>query len=384
MSSRDIFVRIKANTVTVGRVLEKIVSSIEGFRVQTPTDGRRSDLLILEVGDDVEKEIQVISSLAASNLAGEIFLTSRKPEPTLLVRAMQLGTREFFTQPLEEKAVAEALERFKGRVEASGTRRPVKLGRIVNVVGSKGGVGTTTLAVNLAVSSAENKGAGSVALLDMNMAFGEVPLFLGIKPGYTWGQVAKNISRLDSTFLLSTTFKHDSGVHVLPSPGSLNGHSAPTPEVIQRVLALMKNTFHFIVIDGGQSFDATSLKTAPICDSILLVSQLNLPCLSNTKNLLKALSDAGIGSGDRVKLVINRHLRGADMSVKEAEQIIGKEVFWVVPNDYKTTMSAINQGKALREISNKAAVTKSVEDLALALLGQEVPEEKRRWRVFRQ
>lgn len=383
MSNRDLFVRIKAKTVTVGKVFEKIVSSVEGFRVQTQTDGRRSDLLILEVGDDVDKELDVIGSLATSNVAGEIFLTSKQPDSILLVRAMQLGTREFFTQPLEEKAIAAALERFKGRVEASGMKRPAKLGQMVNVIGSKGGVGTTTLAVNLAVSMAENKGAGSVALLDMNMVFGEVPLFLGIKPGYTWGQMAKNVSRLDSTFLLSTTFKHDCGLHVLPSPGSLNGHSAPTPETIQRVLVLMKNTFHFIVIDGGQSFDATSLKMVPICDSILLVSQLNLPCLANTKNLLKVLSDSGMGSSDRVKLVINRHLRGADMSVKEAEQIIGKEVFWVVPNDYKTTMSAINQGKALREVSNKAAVTKSVEDLALALFGEEVPEETRRWKVFK-
>ncbi len=102
-------------------------------------------------------------------------------------------------------------------------------------MGAKGGVGTTTLAVNLAMTLAGKKEAGSVALVDLNMVFGEIPLFLSLTPAYHWGQLVENINRLDNTFLLNVMTPHKSGVHILPSTSHLNGHPPLTPQILDRI-----------------------------------------------------------------------------------------------------------------------------------------------------
>ena len=126
-----------------------------------------------------------------------------------------------------------------------------KEGKIVNVIGSKGGVGTTTIAVNLAVSLAEKKSIQSVALVDMNLLFGDIPLFLEIEPKYNWSEITNSISRLDDTFLKNILSVDTSGVCVLPSPSYLSDQNVVTSEIMKRFLILMRRTFDFIIIDGG-------------------------------------------------------------------------------------------------------------------------------------
>ena len=125
----------------------------------------------------------------------------------------------------------------------TGASHVEPFGQVVHVIGSKGGVGTTTIAVNLAVSLAESAHLLSVALVDMNTLFGEIPLFMDIRPEHHWGEVEKNICRLDSHFLMNILVKHASGVYVLSSPGHLDSHQAAMPEVITQLLGFMTKVF---------------------------------------------------------------------------------------------------------------------------------------------
>jgi pilus assembly protein CpaE len=388
MANQNAYVKIKVGSAQILRQLETAVASIEGLEVQNGGDGRRTDLLIFEVGNNLQKEFEIVRTLLSSSAVTEVFVTARKTDPALLLQTMKAGIREFLSQPLNETEVREALEGFRKRMQASGAKKPLKFGQIINVIGSKGGVGTTTVAVNLAAGLAEGRGAGSVALVDMNRVFGEVPLFLGLKAGYHWGEIVKNIDRLDATFLISAMSKHNSGLCILPSPSSLENGSATTPEIMQRLLTLMKRTFDLVIVDGGQSFDTSSLKVIEMSDVVVVVSLLNLPCLSNTKNLLNMFYDSNIAQKDRVRLLINRNLEtSSELSVKDAAEITHTPVFWSIPNDYRTTMSAINQGKTLQTVSPKAPITRGVQGLAAALLGvevkQEVTEERKTWNLFR-
>jgi pilus assembly protein CpaE len=387
MANHNAYVKIKVGSAQILRQLETAVASVDGLQLQNGGDNRHIDLLIFEIGNNLQKEFEVVQSLLASRAVTEVFVTARKADPALLLQTMKAGIREFLSQPLDETEVREALEGFKKRVQASGAKKPLKFGQIINVIGSKGGVGTTTVAVNLAAGLAEDRGAGSVALVDMNRVFGEVPLFLGLKAGYHWGEIVKNIDRLDATFLLSAMSKHTSGLSILPSPSSLDDGSAASPEIMQRLLTLMKRTFDLVIVDGGQSFDTSSLKLIEISDVVVVVSLLNLPCLSNTKNLLNMFYNLNIAQRDRIRLLINRNLETAELSVKDAAEITHTPVFWSIPNDYRTTMSAINQGKTLQAVSPKAPITKGLQGLAAALAGvevkQEVTEERKGWNPFR-
>ena len=383
MSNNAVQVKVETKDQNLAKELENIIRSVEGFDVQRADDTRQADLLIFELGDDVDKDFQLIHSLLDINAIGEVFYTSRHSDPAVLVQAMRTGGKEFFSQPIKEKEVRQALENFRERKEKAKHKEPVKIGQIIELIGSKGGVGTTTVAVNLAVSLAEMKSAPSVALIDRNTLFGEVPLFLEIKPNYHWGEITKNISRLDSTFLMNVLTKHSSGVYVLPSPASLNGHDPATPEIMGHLLSLMQRMFDFVVIDGGQSLDDTSLKIVEMSDTVLLISILSLPCLSNTKRLLNSFYTLGYLSKEQIKIVINRHLKNPEISVKDSEAAIDAKIFWTIPNDYRRTLSAINQGKTLSESASNAPITKSVRELAYALSNREEKQEKKGWRFLK-
>jgi pilus assembly protein CpaE len=383
MPNNTVHVKVETKDPDLGRELEDIIRSVEGFSVQSSDDGSRADLLIFELGDDTEQDFQVIHSLLDVDAIADVFYTSRYSDPAVLVQAMRTGGKEFFSQPIKEKEVRQALENLREKRDKARIKEPVNIGQIIELLGSKGGVGTTTVAVNLAVGLAEMTGAHSVALIDRNTLFGEVPLFLEIKPNYHWGEITKNISRLDPTFLMNILSKHPSGVYVLPSPASLNGHDPATPEIMEHLLSLMQRMFDFVVIDGGQSLDETSLKILQMSDIVLLVSILSLPCLANTKKLLKSFHVLGYPLRERIKVVINRHLKNPEISLKDSEVAIDKEIFWTIPNDYRRTLSAINQGKPLSESASKAPITKSMRELACALSKREEKQEKKGWRFLK-
>jgi pilus assembly protein CpaE len=118
-------------------------------------------------------------------------------------------------------------------------------------------------------------------------------------------------------------------------------------------------------------------------DEVLLVSVMSLPCLTNTKKLLDSFNVLGYPPLDRVNIVVNRYMKNSEITTKDAGENIHKKIFWTLPNDYQATMSAINNGKPLLQISPKASITRSIRELALVLTGQEdVEEKKNRWRLF--
>ena len=384
MTDKKFLVHVKVENRQVRKRLEEIIQSDPALRVQAFDKTRRPDLVIYEMGDDTERDFQVLQSLMNSDALGEVFLTSDRTDSQLLLKAMRMGVKEFLLQPLNEQEVRQALAGFKARSgQASGHTVPGKLGRIISIMGSKGGVGTTTVAVNLAVSLAETKAKQSVALVDLNAVVGEIPLFLAVRPSYHWGEIMQNIGRLDSAFLMNIMVRHGSGLYVLPSPSKLNGYPVATPDTMQRVLNVLRDMFDVVVIDGGQSMDSAYLKVIEMSDALLIISILSLPCLHNTHNLLQSLKGLSILPQDRMRVVINRYLKRSDISIPEAQESIKQEIFWSIPNDYKATMSAINQGKPLSQVVSKAPVTRSISEMAEYLLREDNEDTTKRPKRFR-
>jgi pilus assembly protein CpaE len=148
---------------------------------------------------------------------------------------------------------------------------------------------------------------------------------------------------------------------------------------MKRLLALMKQMFDYIIIDAGQSTDDTSIKVLEVSDMLMLITILSLPCLANTNKLLRSLTDMGYVPKDKINVVLNRYIKKGDISLNDAESGIGKELFWVVPNDYDTSMSAINSGKPLLNMAPGAAITKSFIEMARALNDPEAGKPKKKW-----
>jgi pilus assembly protein CpaE len=383
MSGNVIRVKIQVEENDLKSALEKTITSTEGFSVQSQDDSRPSDLLIFEMGGDPKTELDLIHSLLDVGAAGEVFLISQSSDPQVLLRALRTGVKEFFSPAVEHNQVKEALVKLRESKQKKKGHELSKVGQIIDVIGCKGGVGTTTVAVNLAVSLAETKGSPSVALVDRNTLFGEIPLFLEVQPQYHLGEITKDISRLDSTFLMNALSKHSSGVYVLPAQTSINSYPDMTPEVMEELLSLMQKMFDFVIIDGGQSLNKTSLKVSKMSDLIFLISVLSLPCLANTNKLLKAFEHQGYPSREQIRVVMNRCLKNSDISLKDAESSLDQTIFWTIPNDYRITLSAINHGKPLGQLAAKAQVTKNIRNLAHTLTETKEESGSRIWSFFR-
>ncbi|HKJ32082.1 MAG TPA: hypothetical protein VKA34_09655, partial [Balneolales bacterium] len=155
-----------------------------------------------------------------------------------------------------------------------------------------------------------------------------------------------------------------------------------TPVIVQHMLNFMQKMFDFIIVDGGQSLYETSLKVLEMSDTVLLISILSLPCLSNTNKLLRSFNDLGFFKNDAIKIVINRYMKNSEITLKDAKAAIKKDILWTIPNDYRSTISAINQGKSLSQIAPKAAITESFGHFAELLSKGEVQQKKGRKRFF--
>jgi len=375
--------RLAINDQVLRNRIEELLGKVGGFVIQEGGGRKRPELLILELGRDIEKEFGLIDSLLNSGSVKEVFLLSSNTEQDILLRALRSGAKEFFPLPVNDIEVKQALERFKQRRRSAGiSSEPAKAGKIITVVGSKGGVGATTLAVNLAVGLTKRK-PQSVALMDLNSVFGDIPVFMALKSSHHLGEIASNIDRLDPAFLTDHMSKHSTGVHVLPSQSYLNGNRPITPEGIDALIDLMQRMYDVIVIDSGQSLSQANLRAIEASDHVLLVSLLSLPCLSNANKIIHSFRNVGFTGEERVKVVVNRYMKSSSLTLEDAERSAGLKVFWTIPNDYQTTMSAINSGRTLSQIASKAAVTKCIEDLAerLAVKPQE-RSAKGGWSLF--
>ena len=150
-------VKLSVRSLNLDKKLAQFINSQPGFEVTGIEDARAPDLLIIETGEAPEKVMQTIQALIAAGDVAEVFLTAEAADPGVLMQAMRSGVKEFLSQPIDADELSQALVRFKQRQQAAPGARPQKTGQVLTVFGSKGGVGTTTVAVNLCGGSGEQR-----------------------------------------------------------------------------------------------------------------------------------------------------------------------------------------------------------------------------------
>jgi pilus assembly protein CpaE len=352
----------------------EIIAAQHGFYLTQHDQHRAADLLILELDEDRGKTFSRVQAIRAASPSTEIILTSPQTDPEVLLEALRAGVKEFIPQPINRTELEEAFARCKERYRE---RKPatVKRGKLITIIGSKGGIGTTTIAVNLAASLRQANPDRSVVLVDLNPQFGDAALFLDMEPAHTMGDVAKNIARLDETFLMSILSKHASGLYLLPSANAVEEIGLLTPEAAEKTLELLQTMFDYVVIDSGDSLADTTLATLNISPTVFLVCTLTLPVLRNTKRLLNILSHLHYPI-ENIGIVVNRYEKRTEVSLNDMEEVLGRKASWMIPNDYFSTMNAINKGQPLSSIAGRADVAKNFTKLAQTLTDDEQQEHK--------
>jgi len=205
----------------------------------------------------------------------------------------------------------------------------------------------------------------------LDLCLGDADVFLDSIPDYTLVDVAQNVTRLDFTLLKRSLTKHSCGLYLLPRPVQLEDIGLITPDDLQRVIGLLKATFTHLVLDLSKGYTAIDLIALEMANHILLTTQLDLPCLRNVVRLMMSFGNMG-DLADKVKIVVNRvGLESGQITLKKAEETIGKKIFWQLPNDYRTMIEARNNGIPLIDQAPKAAISQSLIAMAKALSGDD-------------
>jgi len=323
------------------------------------------DIGLVAIDEDPEKALELVTRLSDSSPDCAVLVVSSSNDGGLILRAMRSGAKEFLTQPVRIEDLLGALGRISERRFGRGENRP-RGSQVIAVAGAIGGVGTTSIAVNLGCALAKVPN-NSVALVDLDLCLGDADVFLDAIPDYTLVDVAQNVTRLDFTLLRRSLTKHSSGLFLLPRPVQLEDISLIAPEDLQRVIGLLKATFTHLVLDLSKSYSPIDMVALEMAHHILLVTQLDLPCLRNVVRLMMSFGDME-GMIDKVKIVVNRTgLENGQITLKKAQDTIGKEVFWQLPNDYRTMIEVRNNGVPLIEQAPKAAITQAIAGMAEAI-----------------
>ncbi|QDV16408.1 Sporulation initiation inhibitor protein Soj [Gimesia panareensis] len=337
----------------------------------------KPDIALISLDANPELALNLIAQVTRDLPSCSVIVVSSSQEGSLILRAMRNGAKEFLGFPLVLEDFLSALNRIQmssGKTEGGEHKAP-RSSQVITVAGVSGGVGCTSLAINLACCLASNE-HNSVAVIDLDLALGDTDVWLDIIPDYTIQDVAENISRLDYSLLKRSLTKHNCGAFLLPRPVQMDMSMQISTEVLRRIIALLRATFTHLVIDVSKSYNSLDLAAMELSDSVLLVAQLDLPCLRNVVRLSQFF-DNHDQIADKLKVVMNRlGLEDTQISINKALETIGREIFAQIPNDYATMVESRNNGVPLVMQAPKAKLTRTIMELASHVGGESLAAEE--------
>jgi pilus assembly protein CpaE len=320
---------------------------------------------VIALGDYPDQTIKLIQRLNLESPNTAIIAAAPNQSPELLLQSLRAGAREFLQLPVKEQELKTVLDRVAafcaGRVEA-----PKKKGRVIAVFSSKGGCGTSFIATNLAVAT-----NARTALVDLNLQAGDLPLFLGIDPKYSFADMAENRARLDDALINSFVAPYSSSLSLLSAPKEADSADEIEPEHVFDVLQRMRESFEYIVLDPQHTFDSITLAALDLSDEIVLVLTLDIPAIRSTQRALEIFDRLGYPR-KKIRIVVNRWSKQIDLDLRQVEKFLGEPVIGFIPSDYQTAVTSINLGQPLVKSDPNCKIAIEVRRIAKTLINSEV------------
>lgn len=356
------------------------------------------DIVLMDINMPEMNGIRATELLNLRVPSCAVVIMSVQGEQAYLRQAMMAGAREYIVKPFTGDELAGAIAKvyemeerkrqaLGAPVQAVSALAQTRSGRVLSFFSTKGGVGKTTLAVNLAVSLASS-GKWRVLLLDLNLQFGDVAVFLNLTPKRTIADLTQAPS-LNFAEIQSSLLTHSSGLQVLTAPTRPEYAELVTAEHVEKILSEVKPHFDFIICDNISRFEDISLVSFDAAEQIWLVVSTDIPTLKNTKLSLEVLD--GLHHGDKVRLILNRSGKEMGLDVPDVEKALSSRIRYEIPSDGRNLVAAVNQGMpfVLGHPGSKAAegIRTMVEDLTRPQAAVDTakfsPKQSNGWQYFR-
>lgn len=328
------------------------------------------EVAVADLPEVTASDLTLIESTLSSHPRTTLILVCSDSSSDFLLRAMRAGIREVVLPSSAPDALASAFDRQLDRHAAvAGTPRKAQT---IAFLSAKGGGGATFLATNLGFALAARE--RRVALFDLNLQFGDAALFVSDqRPSRSVADVAREIGRLDQSFLEANMMHPRQGYAVLPAPDTPERAIDVRPETIEKMFALARNHYDFILVDLGRVLDKVTVRALDEADTVYVVIQSTLPYLHNAKRLIGVLTGLGY-ERSKIRLLLNRFVKGDEIGVSEIEKTLGMPIEAQVPNSYASVAYSINHGVSLLQHAPRDPVARSLNDMAAQL----APETARR------
>lgn len=350
MKKRILIVQDKTTTEQLSQILGN--ENYELFEATLGSDIRNDlaryapDLVILEAElpgfDGLDFSRQVRQSERSSDL--RLLMLTSKSDIKDKMAGYEAGIDDYLTKPFLpqelEFRIKILVERSPRKVEPS--KEPVERGRVVALFGTKGGVGRTTIAVNLSVALRRRSGA-RVMLFDADFFFGDLALHLNLSPSHTIVDLIDHIDQLDSDLIEQVMIRHPSGIDVLISPRSPENVESITVNHIQRLLEAFARIYDYIIIDCQSSYDERMLWVLEKADAILLVVKPEVGCVKNMAVFSELAAKLGFPI-EKIHIVLNRSGTASGIDAKEIERIFRRQIAFHISSGGRSVVVSVNRG----------------------------------------
>jgi len=330
--------------------------------------------VILYDFDFQDKPFSMVDKIASEYPMSAVVAILSESQAINLDRVILSGARAFIFYPYQPgklvitiRRINELLERSQPRLSSApakmSTEKPKK---IITVFSPKGGVGTTTIATNLAISLLKDV-KQDVLLIDGKHLFGHVALYLNLLTANSITDLIAHAGMLDEQLIKQVVERHKSGIHVLPSPKSISEAQGIRPENLFTVIQGLQQLFPDIIIDGGNHLDDNTVTYMDSSDRILLVINPDLASMRDARQFMEI--SAGLSyPKEKTLLILNLAGRKADVKVDEIENILKKKIFGKIPADENLALSCINEGVPILQKKPRHPISRALRQISKELI----------------
>ncbi|MCX7970188.1 MAG: response regulator [Negativicutes bacterium] len=329
------------------------------------------DIILMDINMPDMDGIRATEEVSALAPESAVVIMSVQGEQEYMRRAMVAGAKNYLVKPFDGDELVEAVRtahrtRDRGISRQKSPRPPA--GRVSTIFSSKGGIGKTTIAVNLAVALAHSCGE-KVVIVDGNLQFGDVALFLNLNPQHTIADWVVDGAGDDPSELERYMTQYNESLYVMAAPLRPEQAEVITAAHMGRLLQMLRTKFGQVVVDSGTQFNEVMLTILDISDRIFVVTALDIPTIKNVRLCLELMTSLGYG-GDKVEIILNRSNAEGGMSIGEVEETLHRRFDATIPSDGRVVLNAVNRGVPFVMENYETAIAQSIYALASVVSGK--------------
>jgi pilus assembly protein CpaE len=370
-SAADLAALTARDSDAIGLVYSAQMGSAE--TVADVLNKERPDVLLLDLPIPDEQAMAKIELALVDAPATHMVLVSPDRSVEFLMRAMRAGVREVLPAPLTVATVQQVIKHAQGYPTLSGRYRNT-LGKVLAVIQAKGGSGSTFLSTNLAYALSQQ--GKRVAVLDLNLYFGDAAMFLGNGSAHSSVvDLARQAHRMDVTLLESSMIKLSEHLHVLAAPESPENINEVTTAGLEKIIEIARNRYDFVILDLSCMLSPVTIKALDLSDSIYLTLQLTLPFIRSAKLMVGVFRALGYPSS-KLNIVVNRFEKTGDIGLLDVEKATALKGARTIPNSHLAANSSVNQGVPILQLTPKDPVSRALQDWAEEFAPLAIPHNK--------